>query len=391
MTNAEKKGRLIICTQFTERKSNSTGYFWSLLLNKLREDYEVVSVSCDNTRSGPDNYRVKVKNYNKNRMVERALGLLNQSLKLSKKLLSVTTKSDVVITGSNPVFLILLIPWVKWRIDCKWILIIHDLYPWNIFRGPGVFDEFARKCLIKLFVWSYNQCSHIVVIGRDMQEILESETCTPVAYIPNWLHSDDVKQVERHEAKILQKLKWDRRFVVFQFFGNLGQLQGLENLLAAIDLVKSQKARFLFIGDGSAVESVLEVSARRDNVEYIGTLCMDSNHEGLAACDVAIVSLAQGLYGVGVPSKFYFSLAAGRGVLAVMDSGTEIYRSVQELGVGWTCAAGNPVSLAAKIDEICEGSYKSIGENCRSIFEAELEAEIQLSKLKNIVRQVCAL
>ena len=55
----------------------------------------------------------------------------------------------------------------------------------------------------------------------------------------------------------------------------------------------------------------------------------------LSACDIAVVTLQDGMYGLGVPSKTYNILAAGRPILFFGPSNSEIELLVREKGVGY--------------------------------------------------------
>ncbi|MCP5877696.1 hypothetical protein NL390_35070, partial [Klebsiella pneumoniae] len=71
------------------------------------------------------------------------------------------------------------------------------------------------------------------------------------------------------------------------------------------------------------------------------------------SCDIAIVTLAEGMLGLGVPSKAYFTMAADRPILAIMEEDAEVANMVKEHSIGWVCEPNDPVRLASLIDEIC--------------------------------------
>lgn len=223
-----------------------------------------------------------------------------------------------------------------------------------------------------------------------MSEVLSLYTNSPIEVVQNWVNSDDVRLIDRSKSSILLSLGWNTGDVVFQFFGNMGRLQGIENILLAIKNVKSARAKFLFIGDGARSEKILDYIYRENpsNLRYLGPLDMAHNDEGLAACDVSIVSLAPGMYGLGVPSKFYFSLAAGKQVLAVMDNNSEVSRSVIEHDLGWTCQANDPIALARVIDKICDGYSQFASRKNYEVFLNNFDAKILLPKITEIVNNL---
>ena len=192
----------------------------------------------------------------------------------------------------------------------------------------------------------------------------------------------DVKPVNRSESQILSRFDWSEK-IVFQFFGNIGRLQGIENILDAIRLVKSEKAAFLFIGDGAKAKEVVDFcrSHTFSNVHYYGALDYAEKNQGLAACDVALVTLEKGMEGLGVPSKSYFIMAANKPILAVMDPKAEISMVVVEHKVGWTCEPSNPVALASIIDLICEEFGQRQINSPRRVFLENYSASVSLGKL----------
>jgi glycosyltransferase involved in cell wall biosynthesis len=189
-----------------------------------------------------------------------------------------------------------------------------------------------------------------------MSELLARKTHRPdkIAYIPNWVDAQDVIPRTRRSGYLPEA--WNGK-IVFQFFGNLGRVQGLPNLLAALALVKHPRAAFVFIGAGSG-EALIERFLREHPALCAirkPALPFSENNIGLAACDVAIVSLAGGMKGLAVPSKAYFSMAADRPLLVIGDPQSELHRLLEEeRSIGWYCPPDQPQALAALIDGICE-------------------------------------
>jgi glycosyltransferase involved in cell wall biosynthesis len=221
------------------------------------------------------------------------------------------------------------------------------------------------------------------VIGRDMQKLIESKIgkADKVHYIPNWVDENDIEPSNRSASEIIKSLNWEDK-IVFQFFGNFGRVQGIDNLLDGIKLVKNPLATFLFIGGGVKVDLVKEFAANQlsQRVVYFGELAQSKKMMGLVACDVALITLEKGMLGLGVPSKAYFSMAADRPLMAVMESDAEIALMVKEHNIGWVCEPGNPASLAALIDEICATSAAKRLANSRAVFEKYYSERVGLDQ-----------
>ena len=94
-----------------------------------------------------------------------------------------------------------------------------------------------------------------------------------------------------------------------------------------------------------------------------------------AACDIALVTLQDGMFGLGVPSKTYNILASGRPVLFLGPKGSEIDLLVREKGIGY-----------------CEWPEKwdkevlaEMGKKARALAEAEYSESVILKKILRVI------
>ena len=386
--------KLFVVAEHVYEAQNSTGYFWSKLIEKLASTY---GPTCVITMAESKSNCKKISNhrvtyielagikYNKNKLLTRFVGQARLVFGFVNAMRLNFKKGDVVFTGTNPALLLMLLPWVKMFIEFRWCLLVHDVFPENLVPAKILKKKSILYRLVsRYFAWAYSKADLLYVIGRDMEDLIGAKIggTEKIAFVPNWVDEIDVKPIDRSESKILNRFKWGDK-IVFQFFGNIGRLQGIDNILDAIKLVKSEKAAFLFIGDGAKAKDVVDFCRAHTlaNVYYYGALDQAEKNEGLAACDVALVTLEKGMEGLGVPSKSYFAMAADRPILAVMDPKAEISMMVNEHKIGWTCEPSNSVALASTIDMICEGFRCQQINSPRGVFLREYSAKIILEKL----------
>ena len=109
---------------------------------------------------------------------------------------------------------------------------------------------------------------------------------------------------------------------------------------------------FLFIGGGAKVEMIKNFSEQKENVIYVGFQERSMQKDFLNACDVAIVTLSDGMYGLGVPSKSYNIMAAGKPILYIGDEKSEIALCIKEYNIGWLVKPNDPYSLKNAIENI---------------------------------------
>ena len=299
-------------------------------------------------------YRVSSNNANKNNFIKRSFRILYASWKLFIKTLLLVKKGDVLLIVTNPAFLLLLMPIVKWLMGIKYWILVHDIFPENLVATKKIkFSSKTYKSLRSIFNWAYSEAVGCISIGRDMTEILKSKLNSEnrIEFIPTWSENDVVFPMEKSKTNLCKKLGLTSKFV-FQFAGNLGHLQGLDNILQAIALVENHEIHFLFIGDGAYFNIINDFSKQHTNVSIIGFQDRSTQNDFLNACDIAIVTLSDGMYGLGVPSKSYNIMAAGKPILMIGDSQSEISLCVKEYNLGWHIAPNNPLALKELIEDI---------------------------------------
>jgi colanic acid biosynthesis glycosyl transferase WcaI len=76
--------------------------------------------------------------------------------------------------------------------------------------------------------------------------------------------------------------------------------------------------------------------------------------EVLAAADLHVVPLRAGLAWSSVPSKLYSILAAGRPIVASVDEGTEVARTVEQADAGIAVPPDDPAAFTAAIGKLLD-------------------------------------
>lgn len=393
--------KIIIVSEFILPEQNSTGYFWYKIIQKIAQsaitDNLSVVAPVDSQLSSKHFEKNVVlnlfnsPNYNKSSLISRIWGQIKQTYLFYKNTKGNLDADTKVVSGTNPLFLMVLMAILKIFKPFKWYLLVHDVFPQNLVPA-GILkkNSIIFKFLNSIFNIVYMQADHIIVIGRDMEKVLrEKKYKKEITVIPNWVDFGEIELLDKSDSPFIKKLNWEND-IVFQFFGNIGRVQGIDHLLQAIHLVKNPQAKFLFIGGGSAIDLVNNyINSNQnvnDNIAYIGELSSSQRSLGLSSCDVAIVTLAEGMFGLGVPSKAYFSMAANRPILAIMDKDAEVACMVKEHQIGWVESSNQAQQLALLIDEICEKKLVTNMVSSRTTLEKYYHQDILLEKFIRILR-----
>lgn len=137
---------------------------------------------------------------------------------------------------------------------------------------------------------------------------------------------------------------------VVMYAGNVGFSQSLDLVLAAAQsLLGEPDVRFVINGGGAAREQLLGRATHLPNVVFVDMQPKARLPEVLAAADVHVVPLRRGLAKASVPSKLYSILAAGRPVVASVDPGTEVARTVERAGAGIAVPPEDPEAFTAAL------------------------------------------
>ena len=388
--------KLFLITEFHSSYQNSTGYLIEKLYHALldQKDFETVLITKQDKEiiAQSDVIYVHQSDYDKSHLASRIWHELSLNSKFLIKSLKNISSDDLVVTGTNPTFLLFIIFFLKKYRRFDWVLLIHDVFPENLIASNTLNkDGLIYKASKVIFDRIYASPDTVITIGKDMQQLINKKTNRSDAEIvPNWVDVKDIEVQTKSNNKILQQLELNEtKKVVFNFFGNIGRVQGLEKLIQAINqMQESENAEFIFIGDGAYVDRLNSLIAEsdKDNVVYYGKVEQQEKSIGLNACDISIVTLADGMLGLGVPSKAYYSMAADKPIFCIMDKESEIYTMVEKNNVGWVVEPNNILEVAQKLDRAVKDFHKAHFNSSREVLIEKYSDKASISKLIGIIR-----
>ncbi len=160
-------------------------------------------------------------------------------------------------------------------------------------------------------------------------------------------------------------------------------------MIEAAEKLKNTNVQLLLIGDGARREWILEQIQKRglNNVTILPFLPRSEQINFLNACDLSLISLAPGMTGLGVPSKSYNILAAGKPIAAIVDEQSEIGMLVREHQLGWVVRPGNTEELVNSIKEAMNSTeLGDISARARKLAETEYTLEHIISKYTELFK-----
>ncbi len=261
-------------------------------------------------------------------------------------LLNPPIKPDVILIGSDPLFSVILAPWLKLlRPKAQIAHWCFDLYP-EAAIADGVVGE--GNPLVKIVKWmmkgGYQKCDLVADLGSCMRERLrayeprKSETLTP------WALEEPPEPLgfDREERALL----FGDAPLGLLYSGSFGRAHEFYLTLKLARKLHS-KAMINYGVRGSRLEELkLAINQEDTNVRISNFAPPEKLSARLCAPDIHIVSLRPEWEGIVVPSKFFGALAVGRPVLFEGPEKSAISQWIKEHQVGWVLKPGNLAEVA---------------------------------------------
>jgi glycosyltransferase involved in cell wall biosynthesis len=377
--------RIWIVSEFYESFTETVGgYYVKGVAEELAssENVEVVFPS-NNSLSGVDlTSRVKINyiyqfSFNRKNLITRTIGQLIMSFQFFVFLLPKVKKDDMVISITHPAFIIFVSICLKKLKNIKVAIINYDLFP-EILVGTGTSkSNWFYRLLLEMYDSAYNNVDIIISLGQDMTKILKTKVhnnFTKIHTIPNWADVDNIFFQTKENNDIILKYGLESK-IVFSYAGTIGRCQGIDKLLGLIDNIDyNNSIHFLFFGKGVTINSFnKQISKNRNQklITYAGFIVTEDRKIFMNACDVAIISLLDGMTGLNFPSKTYNILASGHPILFVGKEDSEIAKMITTFDVGWVCPSSDSNKFQKILNEIINNpAYIRLkGEKARKIAE----------------------
>ena len=237
-----------------------------------------------------------------------------------------------------------------------------------VFNIQDVFPDVAvelgaitNRQVISVASWlereTYLRADAVTVLSDDLRDNVAAKiegrrgragAPDKVRVIPNFIDTDWIRPAPTDNG-------YRREFglegkTVVMYAGNVGLSQSLDLVLAAAThLADDPDVVFVINGGGSARPGLEQRAAGLPNLRFIDMQPKARLPEVVAAADVHLVPLRTGLARSSVPSKLYTILAAGRPVVASVDPGTEVARTVDAADAGVAVPPDDPEAFTKAI------------------------------------------
>lgn len=384
----------------------STGYVMTKIAEKLNEKVKV-GVIC-----GPSGYqtkvlsatynlsenilikRVRIPKLNKNKFLPRLLSFFLLTCGIALKIITNVKRRDNIVLVTNPPTLLPMVSFLSNFIGYKFIVIVHDVFPENAVAG-GILgkDTFISRLLTNYYNYAYNSAKKLIVVGEDMRELFKTKIKKniPIDVITNWADHEEVSPLNMTSSEISKYYSLNSAEKIFiQFAGNIGRVQGLNEYFDILKEVKNDSIENVFIGSGAELPN-LEKVCKDNNIKQIHFIKPKPRFEQnifLNSCHIGLVTLTRGMFGLGVPSKAYNILAAGKPILYIGDKNAEIPRYINKFNVGWTFTWDEEKKITSFLNklnpEILDEIFEK-GQNARKLADSHFNKTFILDLYKKSI------
>ena len=343
--------------------------------------------------------RIRVPEFSKTDKKSRVKNILAYFLGAMGATFKVGPQDYVFSISQPPILGGLLGVWGKWMKRAKFVYNIQDFNPEQVLAVGYSKNKLITDAMMWFDKFSCKRSNLVITVGRDLVETVEKrfqgKKVPKTVMINNWIDEKEIYPLpENNERVIAFKKKYglDDKFVIM-YSGNIGLYYDLEKLMEVIERFKpgtktadGRGVVFAFVGAGSVLDNLVHYVKEHhmDNVVFIPYQDKTDLIYSLNAGDIHWCVNAKGIKGVSCPSKYYGLAAAGKPVIGVLESGSEVRCLIEDTQGGLCCEPGEYDKVEENIRWFIENAekneLKAMGNRSRKNLEKKLTREVSVKK-----------
>ena len=277
------------------------------------------------------------------------------------------TKFDVVFCYQlSPVMMCEAAIAYKKKYKVPSIMYCLDLWPESLVAG-GIERHSKIFCLFHhISKRIYRSMNCILVTSRMFSEYL---------YEQFGIDDEKIKYLPQYAEGIFEHLppKNEKGTFDFMFAGNIGEIQSVDTIIKAAEILKDEPVRFHIVGSGSDIKRLKEMSKTVDNVVFYGRRDVTDMPGFYKMADAMLITLkADKIISMTLPGKVQSYMAVGKPIIGAIDG--EARNVIEEAKCGYCGNAENVDVLVENIRKfISNVDRKTMGLNARKYYEEHFE------------------
>ena len=204
---------------------------------------------------------------------------------------------------------------------------------------------------------------------------------------PNWVDENIILPIEK-EKSLRNEFGLSQQDKVILYSGNLGEKQGLENIIeAAKGFREDASVKFVIVGSGGGEIKLKQLvhDAQLDNIHFHPLVSYEKLPALLAMADLHLVLQKKNATDLVMPSKLTSILAAGGCPLVTASEGSTLYKLIRQNELGIVVEPDDSYQLTQAIRSALDSSLEKFRNNARFYASKYLAKESILKNWETIL------
>lgn len=405
-----KKDILFLCQYFypeyvssatlpfdTASALSKAGYTVGAMSGYPREYNQIDEIPMKETHKNIEIKRLKYIQLKRTNFIGRLINYFSFTFSVALRFWELR-KYKAIIVYSNPPVLPLIAALANKFFDTKVIFVSYDVYPEMAYITNTISEDSIISKMMRVVNKSiFKHVNKVVALSNEMKAYLLKHRSAlsenQIEVIPNWYEDKGVSnEAESLKNTLFRSIKKDGNLVV-SYFGNMGICQDLDTIADAIRAVKEDnRIQFVFAGHGNKMKTLKNIveTENLNNVSVFDFLHGQDFQDALNISDCFIVSLADRLTGLAVPSKTYSYMMASKPIIAIIGEDSDIAKDLTDNNAGFAMEVGESTKLINSIKELLADKSKreDMGKNCRDIFLEKYTKDQCTEQYVNMMKRI---
>lgn len=299
-----------------------------------------------------------------------------------------------VIIATSPQFFTTFTGWSLSIFKRKpWVFELRDLWPDSIVTVGAMKKGRAIRFFEKIEHFMYRSADLIIPVtdAFKRQLIERGIPAQKIKVITNGVDREKFKPVDKNSA-LVDKLNLNGKFII-GYIGTHGMAHSLDFIVSCLSEVKDPDIHFLFVGDGAAKNSIIELASglKLTNVTFLPPVAKDKVADYVGISDVVLVPLKKSdTFKTVIPSKIFESAAMQKPILLGVDG--QAREIIERYNAGLYFEPENKMEFLSiihkvKSDKNMYNLLKASGQELAQDYDRILLADKMLNYVKSEIKK----
>lgn len=259
------------------------------------------------------------------------------------------------------------------------IMYCLDLWPESLIAGGITRDSKIYKYYHHVSKRIYRQMDKILITSRMFSDYLQKEF---------GIKQNRIEYLPQYAEGIFEELpaKEEKGTFDFMFAGNIGEIQSVETILQAAEMLKDEPVKIHIVGGGTDLQRLQKIKEEKqlENVVFYGRRPLEEMPEFYKKADAMLVTLAADpVLSLTLPGKVQSYMAVGKPIIGAIDGETQ--NVIKEAECGLCDAADDAGMLVENIKKFISTNTdrKTMGMNARRFYEEHFQTTLFMNKLED--------